>query len=133
MREMMIMEKYLSAQQVAELTQRIAQRIRITAPKTDELKTAISQKGSLPQHITDGYHQLWVEKQYIAYSTIDDPNVYYAYLTDKHIFEEDQSYINAANARKNFMELPKGIRDQFKYALQIMIEDETNYAILENI
>ncbi len=127
------MEKYLSAQEVAELTQRIAQRIRISAPRVDELCTAIKQKGSLPQYISDGYHQLWVEKLYIAYSTIDDPNVSYAYLTDKHIFEEDQSYQNAANARKCLLDLPKVIRDQFKFALQIMIEDETNYAILDNV
>ncbi len=127
------MDKYLSAQQVAELTQRIARRIRIPAPATEELRTAITQKGSYPQYITDGFHQLWVEKLYIAYSTIDDPNVYYAYLTDKHIFEEDQSYQNATYSRKSLKDLPKGIRDQFKFALQIMIEDETNYAILENV
>ena len=127
------MEKYLSAQQVAELTQQIAQRIRIPAPGADELRAAITQKGSLPQYISDGYHQLWVEKLYIAYSTIDDPNVSYAYLTDKHIFEEDQSYQNAAHARRSLLDLPKDIRDQFKFALQIMIEDETNYAILENV
>ncbi len=127
------MEKYLSAQEVAELSEKIARRIRIPAPCADELRAAITQKGSLPQYITDGFHQLWVEKLYIAYSTIDDPDVYYAYLTDKHIFEEDQSYHNASYVRKSFMDLPKGIRDQFKFALQIMIEDETNYAILENV
>jgi hypothetical protein len=125
------MHKYLSAQEVAELTQRIAQRIRIPAPKTDELCAAMAQRRS--QYISDGFNQLWVEKLYIAYSTIDDPHVHYAYLTDKHIFEEDQSYQNAAHARKNLLNLPRDIRDEFKFALQIMIEDDMSYAILENV
>jgi hypothetical protein len=130
---MKFMHKYLSAQEVAELTQRIAQRIRIPAPETDELCAALAQRGSAPQYISDGFHQLWVEKLYIAYSTIDDPHVHYAYLTDKHIFEEDQSYQNAAHARKSLLNLPRYIRDEFKFALQIMIEDDTSYAILENV
>lgn len=127
------MDKYLSAGDVAELTQRIAERIRIKAPSAKEIATELSKKGSPPQYISDGYKQLWIEKLYIAYSTIDDPLVYYAYVTDKHIFEEDQSYQNASYKRKNFVDLPRDISDQFKFALQIMIEDHTSYAILDNV
>jgi hypothetical protein len=127
------MAKYLSAREVAELTQRLAERIRISAPTAEEISDALQKKGSPPQYISDGYKQLWVEKLYIAYSTIDDPLVYYAYVTDKHIFEEDQSYQNASNTRKNMIDLPRDISDQFKFALQIMIEDNKSYAILENV
>jgi len=127
------MEKYLNASEVAELSQRIAHRIRIKAPTAEEISTALKKKGNPPQYISDGYKQLWVEKLYIAYSTIDDPMVYYAYVTDKHIFEEDQSYQNASFSRKNLIDLPRDISDQFKFALQIMIEDNKNYAILENV
>jgi len=127
------MDKYLTAREVAELSERVAQRIRIKAPTAAEISTALLKKGSPPQYISDGYKQLWVEKLYIAYSTIDDPMVYYAYVTDKHIFEEDQSYQNASYSRKNLIDLPRGISDQFKFALQIMIEDNKSYAILENV
>lgn len=127
------MDKYLSAGEVAELTQKVAERIRIKAPTSREITEALSKKGNPPQYISDGYKQLWVEKLYIAYSTIDDPLVYYAYVTDKHIFEEDQSYRNAAYSRKNIIDLPRDISDQFKFALQIMIEDDKSYAILENV
>ncbi len=127
------MDKYLSAGDVAELTQRVAERIRIKAPTSREITAALSKKGNPPQYISDGYKQLWVEKLYIAYSTIDDPLVYYAYVTDKHIFEEDQSYQNASYSRKNIIDLPRDISDQFKFALQIMIEDNKSYAILENV
>jgi hypothetical protein len=127
------MAKYLSVHEVAELTKQVAGKIRISTPAVPEISAALSKKGSTPHYISDGYKQLWVEKLYVAYSTIDDPNVYYAYVTDKHISEEDQSYEYVSDVRGITVNLPKGIRDQFKFALQVMIEDNTNYAVLENV
>ena len=127
------MAKYLTPREVAELTQRIAAMERIEVPEVDSLSAAIKKRKDQPQYITDGYKQLWFEKHYIAYSTVDDPQVHYAYVTDRHIFEEDQSYEHVADLRGNDASLPRPIRDQFKFALQIMIEDDKNYVIIENI
>lgn len=127
------MAKYLSPYEVAELTQRVAVRAKIEVPEVESMSAAIKNRKDQPQYITDGYRQLWFEKHYIAYSTIDDPQVHYAYVTDRHIFDEDQSYEYAASLRSNDTSLPKPIRDQFKFALQIMIEDDKNYVIIDNI
>ena len=127
------MAKYLSPYEVAELTQRVAAIAQIQVPEVDSLSDAIKRRKDQPQYITDGYKQLWFEKHYIAYSNIDDPEVHYAYVTDRHIFEEDQSYEHVSAMRDNDAVIPRPIRDQFKFALQIMIEDDKNYVIIENI
>jgi hypothetical protein len=132
-KEGITLAKYLSPREVAELTQRVAAMAKIAVPEVESLSAAIRKRKEQPQYITDGYKQLWFEKHYIAYSTIDDPVVHYAYLTDRHIFEEDHSYQHAAALRGNDTAIPRTICDQFKFALQIMIEDDKNYVIIENI
>lgn len=125
--------KYLSPKEVAELAQRVAAMAKIEIPAVESLNAAIRKRKDQPQYITDGYRQLWLERNYIAYSTVDDPVVHYAYLTDRHILEEDYSYQRASALRGNGVDIPKPISDQFKFALQIMIEDNKSYVIIENV
>lgn len=127
------MAKYLTPREVAELTHRVAAMAQIKVPEVESLSAAIKGRKDQPQYITDGHKQLWFEKHYIAYSTVDDPQIHYAYVTDRHIFEEDHSYQQAADMRERDVSLPRPVRDQFKFALQIMIEDDRNYVIIENV
>lgn len=125
------MAKYLKAIEVAELAERVASHIRIKIPPVDELSAKISKRRAIPFVISDSYIQLWVDKLYIAHSDIDDPNVHYVYLTDKHIDEEYRSYSTARRETNRDVFLPEYLDKVFKEALKEMRESEKNFVIYE--
>jgi hypothetical protein len=126
------MAKYLNVQEVAELAVQVAKRIRLRVPSAAELHVALKRRRAPAQLITDGYAQLWLDRLYVAHSTIDDPVVHYVYLTDTHVAEEYCSFRTAREARANKVFLPKWIEVQFEKALRKMAAEDKSYVVFES-
>jgi hypothetical protein len=119
---------YLSAIEVAALAAKVAEHLRLRIPPQAEVAGMLKKRGGLPQFYSDGTLQLWVDKFYIAHSSIDEPHVHYVYLTDRHINEEHQSFQAARVSRKNRVAIPPHIEAQFGKALKTM-DAEKNFVI----
>ncbi|MEA4969929.1 MAG: hypothetical protein VB051_05275 [Candidatus Pelethousia sp.] len=122
--------QYLSAVEVAALAAKVAKSLRLRIPPQAEVAEMLKRRGGLPQFYSDGTLQLWVDKYYIAHSSIDEPYVHYVYLTDRHIDEERLSFQQARISRKNRVAIPPHIEAQFGKALKAM-DAEKNFVIHE--
>lgn len=125
------MTKQLKETEIAELAHKVAAHIQIKMPAVEELQVELSKRRQMPLLFTNTYSQLWVDKLYIAYSDIDDPNVHYVYLTDKHIDEEYRSYNASRRERNKDVCLPEYLNEIFRKALKEMRESEKNFVIYE--
>ncbi len=123
---------YLSAIEVAALAAKVSKRIRLRIPPQAQVAGMLKKRGGLPQFYSDGTLQLWVDKFYIAYSSIDEPHVHYVYLTDRHINEERLSFQAARASRKNHVAIPPHTEAQFSKALRAM-DAEKNFVILQKL
>lgn len=122
--------QYLSAVEVAALAAKVAKHLRLRIPPQAEVAGMLKKRGGLPQFYSDGTLQLWVDKLYIAHSSIHDSHVHYVYLTDRHIDEERHSFHQARESRKNRVAIPQYIEAQFRKALKAM-GAEKNFVLFE--
>lgn len=81
----------------------------------------------LPFMFKNDVTQVWIDKEYIAYSFLNEEAVKYVYITQKHIHEEERSY--AFTNTKSL--LPKSIKSEFSSAKSQMKKTNKNYAIFK--
>lgn len=81
----------------------------------------------LPMMFSNDVTQVWIDKDYIAYSFLEEEAVEYVYITKKHIDEEERSY----KAIHNKSLLPKSIRHGFFLAKEQMKKTNKSYAIFK--
>lgn len=122
--------QYLTAIEVSALAVKTAKQIHLRIPPQAEVVGLLEQRESLPQFYSDGTLQLWVDKCYIAHSSVDAPHVHYIYLTARHINEERYSFRQARKERNNRVAIPRNIEKQFNEALDTMSE-EKKFVIIE--
>lgn len=125
------MIKYLPLEEIAEMAECLALRLRLNIPDKELLCAKMKKRNALPQYFADDKTCLWIDKLYIAFYKEDDPEIQYVYLTDSHIDEEYRSYYDARRKRKKEHFLPDSISDIFKNALHQMKESKKNYVIFE--
>ena len=108
------MAKYLTNSEVAEIIQKTLDHFKLPRLTRDELRSLFI---AVPVPIIKYNEkvQVWLDKEYVAYSRIDDDEVHYVYITLKHLKEERKqgtnpviykSYIDAlfrmVSERKNY-------------------------------
>lgn len=76
--------------------------------------------------VKSNYYTLWIDRYYIAYSHDDEHEIHYVYLSQHHIKEEWESYLDA----KGSSLLPGHIEQQFRYAQENMDHHEQKYWIM---
>lgn len=78
-----------------------------------------------PIMLNNSIVQLWIDKYYIAFSYLDEEDIHYVYIAEKHIEEEECSYANPKNGKR----LHQSIRNDFKLAKSQMWKSEKKYAL----
>lgn len=106
-----------------------AEKLSVTLPEPDRIKKLVRSARSKPIMLTKGLTQLWIDREYIAYSNADEERIYYVYITKKHIHEENKSYAIARRLRNIEVYLPKSIRAEFRKAQEDMIKTGLDYYV----
>lgn len=119
----------ISKHDVVEMAMMAATKLNIKIPSEKTLLRQLFKKKFIPQIYSNGITKLWVDRWYIAFSNINEDEVHYIYLTQRHIFEEYTSFMQASRARKKQIQLPQQIDIVFKKALHEMANTKKTYIL----
>ncbi|HRY13663.1 MAG TPA: hypothetical protein P5309_08830 [Syntrophomonadaceae bacterium] len=119
------MNKKLPIEKIMALTHVVADHLAITLPDDAVMAGKLNLQNPHPLVVKSNFYTLWIDRYYIAYSHDDEHEIHYVYLTEHHIKEEMESYLDAKGASS----LPGHIEQQFRYAYQNMAEHEKKFWI----
>jgi hypothetical protein len=120
------MNKKLPIENIIALAHVVADQLAITLPDDAVMAGKLNLQNPHPLVVKSNYYTLWIDRYYIAYSHDDEHEVHYVYLTEHHIKEESDSYLDA----KGESLLPGHIEQQFSYAHENMAKHEKKFWIL---
>ena len=121
------MNKKLPIEKIISLTHVVAGHLGITLPDDAAMAAKMNMQNPYPLVVKSNYYTLWIDRYYIAYSHDDEHEIHYVYLTQHHIKEESESYLDA----KGISMLPGHIEQQFRCARENMEKSERKYWVLE--
>lgn len=124
--------KLLDEGTLLKYAEKAAHKLQIKMPKMKLIKKQINQAVPNAVIMYNGTYQLWIDKNYIAYSGYNEEEVHYIYLTKAHIYEEYESYKKAREERKNKIKLPEKTRAAFAAALYRMRLKGVDYDLDKN-
>lgn len=110
----------LTNQQVAVMMMKTLDRFGIKYERVDLLPLFREQIPIPIIHETET-HTVWIDREYIAYSSNHEHKVHYIYLTKRHLEEEHSQRHNSI------------ISESFEEAAKRMKYTHRNYALLENV
>jgi len=119
------MNKKLPIEDIIALTHVVADQLAITLPDDTVMAGKLNLQNPHPLVVKSNSYTLWIDRYYIAYSHDDEHEIHYVYLTEHHIKEESESYLDAKGASL----LPGHIEQQFRYAHENMAEHERKFWI----
>lgn len=120
-------QRLLSNESVTKLAQFVLKHFGYDSVETNVFLKEFIQSIPLPMMFSNGITQVWIDKEYISYSYLNEEAVKYVYITQKHIDEEERSY---AVINKTFL-LPKTIKSEFSSAKNQMKKTNKKYAIFK--
>lgn len=120
------MNKKLPVEKIIALTHVVADRLGITLPADAIMAGKLNMQNPYALVVKSNRYTLWIDRYYIAYSHDDEHEIHYVYLTEHHIKEESDSYLDADGSSS----LPGHIEQQFRFAQQAMAQYDKKYWIL---
>lgn len=120
-------QKRLSDDAVAKIAQYVLSRFAYETVDTKVLLSEFRKIIPLPMMFSNSVTQVWIDKEYIAYSYLDQEVVVYVYITKKHIDEEERAY--KAITKKDL--LHSSIKSEFSLAKRQMTRTGKDYALFK--
>ncbi len=78
----------MTSEQIVGLASLVAKDLGMRDVDETTLLDAIQRTPPMPTILSDSHNQLWVDRDYVAYSALDDSTVQYVYIAKKHAMEE---------------------------------------------
>jgi len=117
------LKKDISTKQIIKLIKATADELGLPMPSRKALMNNLLPTGIvMPIIIEKDDLQLWIDREYIAYSNIDEPNVKYVYATRGHLNEEIRDY-------GTLSKVPPCILNSFQHMKKFMAENERKYFV----
>lgn len=82
------MKTRLSNEEIVRLASLVAGDIGMRGLDEQALMSSLEKSPVMPTIISDGNSQLWVDRYYVAHSSLDEEFVHYVYIAPEHAEEE---------------------------------------------